>query len=232
MSQRILLPLEVADPTPLPGTLVQALAGTEVILVGLPGEDPPAADSEQGRRSRAFLHEQAAALLRAGADVSVETQYDGDIEALRANVEEHGAVDATYVPGPITTFGRLLVALRDERVAAETVDLLDGMNLEGMIHVTLFHVAADESERAAATEMLEGVAEDLHSADVPDPSVDVKLEVSDDPAFEIARVATEYDAVVMGETEEETVETEVFGPVYQRVRDGAEEPILLVRRER
>lgn len=230
MVQRILLPLDLSEPRPLPGTLTQALGGTEVVLLGWYEEGPPEEGSDRERRGRAFLYEQAATLLRAGAEVTVEVTRESSLQEVRQAIVDKPDVDAVYLPGPITTFGRLLVALRDERTAANVVALLEGMRLEGLVHVTLFHVADDPAETDAAREMLQGVAEDVAAAGIPSPSVDVEVVVGDDPGFEIGTEAADYDAVLMGETENRSVEEEVFGPIYERVRDRAEEPVILVTR--
>lgn len=230
MSKRVLLPVDLCDASPLPGTLTQAFSGTEVVLLGWFGDGVPETGSERGRTCRAFLHEQAAALLRAGAEVDVEVTETDDRRELYARIADYDGVDAVYVPGPITTLGRLLVALRDERTAEEVLDLLSAMNLEGVLHLTLFHVADDETRRAEATEMLDDVAGRVRESGVPEPSVETEVVVGDDPAFEIAQAAADHDAVLMGETREESIEIEVFGPVYERVRAEAAEPVVLVRR--
>lgn len=232
MTRRIALPLDMTDPEPLPGTLVQALAGTDVLLLGWYAADPPPAGSERGRRDRAHLHDQAAALLRAGADVSVETTDADGTVALHDTLVDREDVDAVYVPGPISTFGRLLVTVRDEDTAEETLELLSAMGLSGIVHLTLLHVAETEGDREAASDMLDRVADRLVDVDreIPAASVDTDVIVDDDPAFGIAREAADYDAVVMGETDREEAYESVFGPVYKRVRDEAAEPVILVKR--
>lgn len=233
VSERVLLPLDLHERSSLPESLIDALAGTEVALLGWYDGDPPAPTSEEARRSRAHLYETAAALLRAGADVSVEMTADGDLtdlDDLYEKVPGREELDAVYLPGPISTFGRLLVALRDDSTAEAVVDLLSAMNMEAVVHVTLFHVATEETDREAAAAMLDGVAEQIETAGMPAASVDVEVVVDDDPAFAIARTAPDYDAVVLGETQTESIADSVFGPVYDRVRDRADEPVILVRR--
>lgn len=231
-SYRILIPVEFPEPDVLPASLVAALTGNEVVLLGWwdPEDGHPTGTSEaEFRRTvQAHLHEEAARLLREGTDVTVDVHPGDDERSVRQRIAAVEDVDAVFVPGEMGTFGRLLIPVRDDRSADRIASFLTALDLSAVIHVTLFHVAEDDPEDARA--MLSSVGDRIEDAGVPGVSIDVEVTTDRDPGFAIAKRARSYDAVLMGQTEESVVDG-IFGPTYDRVSDQADVPVVVLRRD-
>jgi nucleotide-binding universal stress UspA family protein len=230
-TQTILIPVEFPDPDPVPSTFVETFTACKVVLHGLDEVDDEASDEERHRReieANRVLYSLASQFMREGEAADVELLTGEDLSDAPTSVAERRDADAVMIPKPLTTLGRILVPIRDEKFAQPITDFLTDLNLDALHHTTLFHVAETESDVEAGERLLSDVREQLVEAGLPDLRIDSEVVVSDDPTFEIREAAGDSDLVVMGETQDPSFAS-VFGDAYQRVADETDHPVIVVR---
>lgn len=230
-AQTIVIPVEFPDPDPLPSTFIDAFTSCEVVLLGLNEVEEDATQEERHRReieANHVLYSLAAQFVRSGETADVELVTGEDLNDAPTRIAEQRDADAVMIPKPITTLGRILVPIRDEKFARPITDFLTGLNLDVLHHTTLFHVAETEDDVEAGERLLSDVRDRLVEAGHPELRVDSEVVVSDDPPFEIRETARSYDLVVMGETQDPSFSS-VFGDAYQRVADETDHPVIVVR---
>lgn len=229
--QTILIPVEFPDPQPLPSTFVDAFSSCRVVLLGLDEmSDDVDADERHRREIRAknVLYSLATQFLREGESADVELVTGEGLSETPTRVAEERGVDAVMIPKPITTLGRVLVPVRDPRFAEPVAEFLSGLNQDVFLHTTLFHVAESEDDVEAGEQVLSDIREQLVEAGHPELRLDSETVVSDDPAFAISEAASDYDIIVMGETENPSFDS-VFGKTYELVADETNHPVVVVR---
>lgn len=239
MSRPTLL-IPVVFPGSAPESLVDAnlggLSGFDVVLFGY-WEVPGGATAERVRadnetEAEAVLYDLAARFSEAGASTDVELHFGpggDDRRALGDRILAEADPDAVLLPGSLTLLNNVLVALRDGRKRDRVVEVASAFDGETMFALELFHAAPDEATVDPGREMLAEVRERFLAEGFSADAVETTVEVADDPAEAIARRARNHNVVVMGETELPDAEDRLFGPVYRRVADGAEVPVVVVR---
>lgn len=231
-SQCLLIPIEFPDPDPLPSTFVGGFTTCEVTLLGiyeLPEDIDP--DERQRREIEAYhtLYSLADDFVRSGDIANVELAMGPNISKKPTEIAEERDLEAVLVPNPITTLGRILVAIRDEEFAQPLAEFLGTLNQENIIHTNVLHVARSEDDREEGERLLSRVCERLVDVSYPQASTETEVIVSDDPSFAISQAARDHDLIIMGETEESGFER-VFGKVYSSIAEQTEEPVVVVRK--
>ncbi|UPW00378.1 universal stress protein [Halorussus gelatinilyticus] len=230
-SQTVLIPVEFPDPDPLPSTFVEGLTGCKVVLLGVyETQDELTPDERQRREIEAnqVLYTLAADFVRKGETAEVELVMGENVEGAPTTVAEERDVDALLVPNPMTTFGHVLVAIRDEKFTEPITDFLCALNQEVLLHTNLLHVAESEDDVEAGERLLSDVKQRLVAEGYSQRGIDKEVVVDSDPSFAISQAAGDNDLIVMGETQEPGVER-VFGPTYESIADRTELPIIVVR---
>ncbi|WP_135306090.1 universal stress protein [Haloarcula amylovorans] len=230
-SQTVLIPIEFPDPDPLPSTFIDTLTSCKVILLGvyeLPADT--SADERQRREIEAYrsLYTTASSFVQEGETAEVELRMGTELEDAPATVAKERDVDALLIPNPITTLGHLLVALREEKFKQPITDFLDAINEEVLLRTTLFHVAETEDDVAVGEQLLTEIRDHLVQEGFSRPSIDITVEVSDDPASSISQAARNQDLIIMGETQE-TPSERIFGRTYDQVAEQTDSPVLIIR---
>nr|WP_240147659.1 universal stress protein [Halorussus sp. JP-T4] len=152
--------------------------------------------------------------------------------ALQTRIAEEANADAVVVPSRITHWSNILVPLRDDRNADRIVEFLEAFDPETIFALELFHVAADASDVETANEMLGGVERMLLDRGFTESDVDVTVEVSPDPEAAIIERASRHNVVVIGETEGRQRADRFLGPVYERITERTNVPVVVVRNRR
>ncbi len=230
-SQTIVIPIEFPDPDPLPSTFIDATTSCRVILLGVYNL-PEDIDDEQRQRceieAKNMLYSLASSFVREGETAEVELVMGHDLKNVPSSFAEERDADALLVPNRITTLGRVLIPIRDEKFAEPVAEFVSALEPSGLVHTSLLHVAADEEAAEAGEQFLSDVKERLTAAGFPSTGIDTEVVVSDDPSFAVSTAAEGYDLIVMGETEETGYEP-VFGEMYESVADQTDLPIIVVR---
>lgn len=229
--QTVLIPVEFPDPDPLPSTFIDCLTSCRVLLLGV-YEIPSNvnANERQRREVEAYdtLYTLANQFSQSGETADVELVMDEDVSDVPTTVAEDRDVDALLVPNPITTLGRVLVPLREAKFREPVTDLVSTLDEDVLLHTTLFHVADSDDDVEAGREMLSTVHDHLVDEGFPRTRIDTEVVVSDDPPFAISQAARDYELLVMGETQESSLER-VFGKTYESIAEQTDRPIIVVR---
>lgn len=229
--QTVVIPIEFPDPDPLPSTFIDATTSCRVILLGV-YELPEDVDDERRQQceieAKNTLYSLASSFVLEGETAEVELVMGHGLENVPSSFAEERDVDALLVPNPITTLGRILVPIRDEKFAQPVAEFVSALESSGIIHTSLLHITEDEQAVEAGEQFLSDVTETLTAAGFPSTGIDTEVVVSDDPSFAVSTAAEGYDLIVMGETEETGYEP-VFGEMYESVADQTDLPIIVVR---
>ena len=227
----IVIPIEFPDPDPLPSTFIDVTTSCRVILLGV-YELPEGVDDEERHRceieAKNALYSLASNFVREGETAEVELVMGHGLEDTPSSFAEERDVDALLVPNPITTLGRILVPIRDEKFAKPIVEFVSALEEAALIHTSLVHVAEDDQAATEGEQLLSEVKDSLVDAGFPPTGVDTEVVVSEDPALAISNAAKGHDLIIMGETQDTGYEP-VFGEVYESVADRTEIPIIVVR---
>jgi hypothetical protein len=234
MTHKILVPFEIPGGEPLSPVLVRDLATIEVVALGhygLPEQTPPDAAREQFLDdARRELDELTADLREAGATVTPRLVFGKDRAKTIDRVAIEEGCDAELDPAPTEEIDRILVPLVDavnlDRVADFVATLVEERTTE---EITLFHVVEPGESLTDAEEMLQGAREGMVERGLDPALVDVSVVSSDDHKEEILRMADDYDAVVMDETDPDVPER-IFGTLPDRIRKRTGDPVIVVRR--
>ena len=230
-SPTILVPVMVLEGQTLPGTLVDFLAPADVVVLGyhvLPEQTPTEQASLQfEERAQAAVDGIAHAFREVGSDVETRLVFTHDRDQTVMRVAADVDATAILLPNPAGEVDDLLVALRGavdgDRMATLVATLVGG----GRQRVTVLGVSAGEGFDADAA--VADVRDRLRAHDVAADRIEAETTVSERPVADIVARSAEFDAVVMGESEE-TLWSMLVGDETDRVAEGAIAPVLVVRR--
>lgn len=234
--ERVLVPVLLPDPEPLPAALTELLAPLETSVVGV-HRVPKQTAVEQARDE--FEEESRAALDEWASDL--DAGYEDDRPRLvfaqepletigRVATEEQAA--AVLVPRPIDrdAIGRVVVALRGDDHAERTARLVDGLVSLAGATVHVLHVrtdGGDEGEQEQEQE-LAALRAELEDVGVAAERVTFDVRSGDSVEEELVRVGEDYDLLVLGESDPADPDT-VFGEVHRHVAERIRRPVLVVR---
>lgn len=230
---RVLVPVEVLEGETVTESVVELLGGLPVVVLGyhvLPEQTPPGqARLQYEAQAQTKLDDLAATFRAAGGGVETRLVFTHDEEQTINRVADEAGCEAILLPNPTSPVERVLVPLRGEadarRIAGFVTALVGGRDIE----VTLLHVAEADTQGASGQSLLDTATAVLREGGLPEDAVTQRVEVTDTPVQRIAEVATEYDTVVMGESEP-SLGRFVFGDPSERVATESLGPVIVVRR--
>lgn len=222
---------ELPDPDEPTFGLLKTLSYMDVTFVGFArlGEDESADDVSAERRER-LLHELEDLVTdfeEHGIRVDIELAFGTDMEMAREEYARREHVDGVLLMNDVSTVGRVLVPVRDRDAAEDIAHMVDFLDREQIVHVTLLHVAEGDTPPERGHEVLKHTRDLLEERGVNPHAVDLQVRISDDPGMEILKTAPQYDMVVLGQTEEGTKER-VFGSLANQVVDRTGVPVLVI----
>ena len=231
---RVLIPIAVLEGEAVPETIIDAFASIPVVLLGyrdIPDQTGPDQAREQyGDRARAELEELQTVFEDAGCDVTSRLAFTHDPLETFERVAVEDACDAVLVLNPAPVLETVLVALRGdvnvEYIARLLATVLTGTTLE----LTLFHVAADDSKRAAGTELLETARSELLDAGVDADRIDSTVVVDNSPTEAIVEASADHDLLVAGESRP-SIRRAIFRDRAKRLARRTVDPVLVIRGE-
>jgi nucleotide-binding universal stress UspA family protein len=225
---RILIPVDVSEADPPPLDVLDHLGAVEVVVLGyflVPDQAEPALIRDQYGSDAAARLDAVAAEHGGPAEVLVFTH---DREATIDRIADEYDCEAVLTAGRTAGVDRVLVPLRGDvnldRVLAVVADLL----LAGDETATLFHSVAEDADPSHGELLLAGAVDRLVEYGVDRDRVDWRLSEGDDPATDIVELGSEYDLVVLGETEP-SLRDRIIGDVLSTVVDALDVPALIVR---
>lgn len=232
-SPRVLVPVEVLEEPPEPDATTRMVAAVDVVLLGYhrvpeqtaPGQMRMQYEDEATER----LSEFADAYREVGAEVTQRLVFTADPADTFARVSNEEGCTAILLPRPAERMDRLLVPIRGEanlpRLMTVTARLLDGNAME----VVLLHVVEEDEEEGAGELLLRGAREQLTEAGIEADRVQLDVRQAEDKLDAVVEAAHEHDGLVLGETRPSLADI-VLGEAHERIAEGYEGPILVVRR--
>ena len=227
----LLIFAELPDPDEPTLGLLKTLSYMDVTLVGFArlDEDESADDVSAERREQLLneLEDLVTDFEEHGIRVDTELAFGTDMEMTREEYAQREQIDGVLLMNDVSTVGRILVPVRDRDTAEDIAHMVDFLDRDKIVHVTLLHVAEGDTPPERGHEVLEHTRDLLADRGVNPHAVDLQVRISDDPEIEILKTAPQYDMVVLGQTEE-GAEERVFGSLANQVVDRTGVPVLVI----
>lgn len=227
---RVLLPVRVLEGEAASPGLVELLARAEVVLLGyhvIPEQTAPAqARLSFEERAVPKLSDIEESLVEAGASVDRLLVFTHDEAQTIERVAIEEDCEAIAYVNPVNDCERVLIVLHGDVDAEHIASLSAGLVADRAIDVGLLEVIESEEEtdlvdRARSVLLAEGIERSrIHEMSLS----------TDAPVRDIALVADDFDATVLGEREP-TLGDLIFGEFDERVVDESLGPVVVVRRE-
>jgi len=229
----VLVPIRVLEGESIPEGVPELLTHAHVVLLGyhvVPDQTATGqARMQYEDRATDRLEEFEEILAEAGATVETRLVFTHEGQkTINRMIIEHDCL-AVLVPNATGPPEDVLVAVRGTVGLDRLVRLVGGLFGDTGVAVTLLHVAEEETDEDANT-LLDGLVARLVETGIDDGSIDTRIVRDTRPQDAIADAATEYDAVVMGESDP-SLATFVFGLRAEQVADQFLGPVLVVQRE-
>ena len=222
---------ELPDPDEPTFGLLKTLSYMDVTLVGFArldeGESADEVSAERREELRHELDDLVADFEEHGIRVDTELTFGTDMESTREEYARQEHIDGVLLMNDVSTVGRVLVPVRDRDTAEDIAHMVDFLDRDKIVHVSLFHVAEEGHPPEQGHEVLEHTRDLLEERGVNPHAVDLQVQISDDPEIEILKAAPQYDMVVLGQTEE-GAEERVFGSLANQVVDRTGVPVLVI----
>jgi nucleotide-binding universal stress UspA family protein len=230
---RVLVPVRVLEGQALPETLATFLAPADVVVLGfhvLPEQTPTEQASLQfEERARSAVEDIAAAFREAGGEAETRVAFTHDRDQTVERVAADVGATAILLPNPVAEVDDLLVAVRGAIDASRLADLVATLVAEGSHRVTVLGVTTDTDSDFDAGAAVADVRDRLRARGVATDRIETETVVSERPVADIVAHSVEFDAIVMGESEE-TLWSMLVGDEPERVAESAVAPVLVVRR--
>ncbi|MFC6798249.1 MULTISPECIES: universal stress protein [unclassified Haladaptatus] len=224
----ILVPVDISASETPSLSILDLLGPIDVVLLGyfpVPSQAEPALiKDEYGAESTRRLADIVAGRQRV-TDVLVFTH---DRTATIDRIADEYDCDAVLAGGDTTAIGRILVPLRGdvnlERIVSVVADLL----LASEATVTLFHAIPEDTDPSQGEFLLRGASDRIADFGVETDRIHRRLSEGGDPVAEIIALGSEFDLVILGETEP-SLRERIIGDVPSRIIEDIEIPALIVR---
>lgn len=228
----ILVPVDVSVTEPPDQVILELLEPVNIVVLGyypVPKQTAPAHLKEDHEAEAAERLENVVRGFAVGDhevdDVLVFTKDRRD--TIDRIADEHDC-DAVFVPGESDTVERILVPLRGDVNLDRIVSLVADLVRASDATVTFFHSVADDTDPSHGEFVLRGAADRLSEEGVDRDRTDWKLSEGGSPKREITALASDYDLLILGETEP-SLRDRIFGTVLTPILDEIEKPAIVVR---
>lgn len=228
----ILVPIDVSASGTTDRAILELLRPVDVVILGyypVPQQTAPAhlkerhEDEAVERLER--LVDEFSTTEHEVTDVLVFTK---DRQDTIDRVAEQNACDAVFVPGEFDAVDRVLVPLRGDVNLNRIISLVGDLVRATDASVTLFHSVAEGDDPSQGEYILRGAADRLSEEGVDPERIDWQLSEGDDAKSAIVELATEYDLLILGETEP-SLRDRIMGAVLTSIIDAVETPSIIVR---
>ncbi len=224
----VLVPVDISGTETPPLGIIDLLGPSRVVLLGyfpVPRQAEPALiKDEYEADAEAKLRD----IAEGRPDLTEVLVFTHDREATIDRVADQYDCDAVLSAERVDTIERVLVPIRGdvnlERIVSVVAGLLDASGATA----TLFHSVAEGADASQGEFLLRGAVDRLVDYGVDEERVDWRLGKTGDPSDEIVALGSEYDLVVLGETEPSLAER-IIGDVLSRIVDDVDRPALIVR---
>ena len=230
----ILVPIRVLEGESIPEGVSTLLANAHVVLLGyhvLPeqtatGQARMQFEDDGIRR----LEEFETILEDAGATVESRLVFTHESQkTIDRMIAEYDCL-AVLVPKAIGTLDNVLVAVRGTVALDRIARVISGLFAATDVTVTLYHVATEDETDEDAHLLLEGISGRLFDGGMDTDAIESRVVRAQSPQEAITDASSEFDVVVMGESDPSLV-TFVFQMRAEQLADQFLGPVLVVQRE-
>lgn len=228
----ILVPVDVSgSKTPAEGIL-DLLGLVDVVLLGyypVPDQAAPAQlkhehESEAARR----LEEIADGLAEGDGNVTEVLVFTHDRQETIDRIADEHDCDAVLTAGEADSVERVLVPLRGEANLERILSLVGDLLQFSDASVTLFHSGSDDADRRRGKSLLDDATDHLIENGIDRGRIDRRLSEDGEAWVEIVEFGTEFDVLVLGETEP-SLRERILGDVPTKIVDKTDKPAFVVR---
>lgn len=230
----ILVPIDASDPEEPPQALVELLGPHQLVVLGYyPVPDQTAMDQARdqfGEEATAAIEAIADRFTEHGAGAESVVVFTHDRSKTIDNTAANYEVDAVLTTGDVGDFlDRILVPLRGDENLERILGFVGVLLRESDATATVFNVAVDDGETSRGELLVRGACDRLAEEEgIDSDRVDWRQESDSSPTDAIIDAATEYDLLVVGESEPSLSER-ILGDVTTEIIDRSSDPLLIVR---
>lgn len=215
----------------------EVLSSTDVILLGL----YPIKDQVSLAQAREQLGDKARERLRTlnekfesvGVEIESELVFSEDFTDAIDRVAVKKNCNAILTWNQRMVFNRIGVLVKCEHGIDHVINATAWLMIDQDQEMELIHFyerGLDDQTRKERESVLRSSLNYLHDRGI-DPDVnqlDLRIEAVNDPQQAMVEAANDYDALIMGETDQ-TVTSVIFGRRHEEVQEEANGPVLIVR---
>jgi nucleotide-binding universal stress UspA family protein len=230
----ILVPVDASDPQEPPRALVELLSPHQLVVLGY----YPVPDQASTDQSRSQFGSEATEATEAIADHFAEkgggaepvVVFTHDRSQTIDNVAAEYEADAVLTAGDVgDRLDRLLVPLRGDDNLDRILGFVGVLLRESQATATVFNVAESDEAASRGELLVRGACDRLEEREGIEPGrIDWREETNSSPTDAIIDAATEYDMLVVGESEPSLTER-ILGDVTSQVINQSSDPLLIVR---
>lgn len=224
VSSRVLVPVELPDPVPIPDSVVNLLTDSDVQVLGVytvPDQTAPAlARDETAPENEEVVGEIVDRLRTAGATTTSKLVYTHNRRDAIDRIAKDEASDVILVPNLAEWMEWILVPLRSDVNVERITGVVGGFPDDTLGHVQLLHVTESESDQPTGEALLATAREQLRDSGIDEQVIDAELVESDDTVGTITERAKNYDAIVMGGTKPSLMD-HIFGDIPHRISQAS-----------
>ena len=228
---RLLLAVDLSESPSIPGPFLELVRSVELVLLGMyevPEQTAPAQakdqyEEESTRKLKALVRDVEAA----GGVAESRMVFTGRRIDTIDRIAREMACDAVCELRPMEELERILVPIKSARhywVPEFVADLVE----EDGVEILLYH-ADEEDGGDTKARMLQTIKQRLIREGTDPNAVRAFAEHTSDRSEAIVAKASEYDLLVIGETET-TLAGRLFGELHEEVAEAVSCPVIVVRR--
>lgn len=216
----------------------ELLSSANVVLLGLyPIKDQVSlaqAREQLGEKAVNRLNTLAEKFKNVGVEVDSQLVFSEDFSEAINRVGVKKDCNATMTWNRKMVFDRIGALVKCKHGIDHVINAVAWLMIDQNQEMDLVHFLEEDVEEEARDQRrsaLEASLEYLCDQGIDRSRLNLRMEIVDDPNDAMVNAANEYDALVMGETEE-TVRSIFFGHRHELVEDESDGPVLIVRNPR
>lgn len=235
LKPRILVPVEMPDPTPLPAALINAFRDLELMILGyniVPEQTSPEQSREEFEEEATEDLEQIINDMKArDIDVEQELIFTPNLAKSVTQYIEDKSCNAILTAQPIEEVKRLLVPLYSKkqitpRLATVLYDLVQSNRLP--VSITLLTSGEKESEQHEdVLQLREEAISQLNRVGIDDEQIRINKAKVPDIAKAVQKLSGEDDVIILAEADP-SKRGSLLDTVHDEIQDAVSCPVLVV----
>jgi hypothetical protein len=233
MTRPVLVPVKILEGESVSAALIEALTPVPVVLLGyhvVPEQTAPGqARMQFEERARGKLDDLRDSAVATGGEVETRLVFTHDATQTIERVAVEVDAGSILLVNPATAVEDVLVAVAATITLDRIADVVAALVVDSPLSVTVAHTTAPESDLGEEEDLVATLASKLVDRGVEAGSITTAVEETDAPIRGVIDLASEFDLVVVGESEPELLDR-VFGDTPERIAAESLTPTLIVRR--